>query len=87
MGWHKAKVYHQCLGILALLSFLVYTCLTYNTLWSLLPLVSFIILAIHFNKVRQTEEPMFLDPELKKVALSTFLFAILFAVKLLVFNA
>lgn len=67
--------------------FLVYTCLTYNTLWSILPLVSFIILAIHFNKVRQTEEPMLLDPELKKVALSTFLFAILFAVKLLVFNA
>jgi len=87
MGWHKAKVYHQCLGILALLSFLLYTCLTYNTLWSILPLVSFIILAIHFNKVRQTEEPMLLDPELKKVALSTFLFAILFAVKLLVFNA
>jgi 1,4-dihydroxy-2-naphthoate octaprenyltransferase len=87
MGWPKAKRYHQALGGLALLSLLVYTNATYINLWSLLPYVAFVVLAIHFNKVRQTENSMLLDPELKKVALSTFFFALLFAVKLLIFNA
>ncbi|WP_298953028.1 1,4-dihydroxy-2-naphthoate octaprenyltransferase [uncultured Nonlabens sp.] len=42
-----------------------------------LPLLAFIPLFIHLFKVKRTTSPALLDPELKKVALSTFLFAIL----------
>jgi len=42
-----------------------------------LPLLAFIPLFIHLIKVKKTKSPALLDPELKKVALSTFLFAIL----------
>jgi 1,4-dihydroxy-2-naphthoate octaprenyltransferase len=42
-----------------------------------LPLLAFIPLFIHLFKVKKTTSPALLDPELKKVALSTFFFAIL----------
>jgi 1,4-dihydroxy-2-naphthoate octaprenyltransferase len=42
-----------------------------------LPLLAFIPLFIHLIKVKKTTSPALLDPELKKVALSTFLFAVL----------
>ena len=41
------------------------------------PLLAFIPLFIHLFKVKRTQSPALLDPELKKVALSTFLFAVL----------
>jgi 1,4-dihydroxy-2-naphthoate octaprenyltransferase len=41
------------------------------------PLLAFIPLFIHLFKVKRTQSPALLDPELKKVALSTFLFALL----------
>jgi 1,4-dihydroxy-2-naphthoate octaprenyltransferase len=48
-----------------------------NYLAAFLPLLAFIPLFIHFIKVRRTTSPALLDPELKKVALSTFFFALL----------
>ena len=42
-----------------------------------LPLLAFIPLFIHLFKVKKTTSPALLDPELKKVALSTFFFAVL----------
>ncbi|MEN8815566.1 MAG: 1,4-dihydroxy-2-naphthoate octaprenyltransferase [Nonlabens sp.] len=45
--------------------------------WAFLPLLAFIPLFIHLNKVKKTTSPALLDPELKKVALSTFMFALL----------
>ncbi|WP_213522373.1 1,4-dihydroxy-2-naphthoate octaprenyltransferase [Nonlabens sp.] len=42
-----------------------------------LPLLAFIPLIMHVFKVKKTSAPALLDPELKKVALSTFLFAVL----------
>lgn len=83
LGWQKAKVYHFTLGLASLFSFLIYLGLTYMHYIQLLPIVTFIILLRHFIFVNRTTEPMLLDPELKKVALSTFLFAILFAISVL----
>ncbi len=48
-----------------------------NYLAAFLPLLAFLPLFIHFIKVRRTTSPALLDPELKKVALSTFFFALL----------
>ncbi len=45
-----------------------------------LPMLAFIPLIIHVNRVRKTESAALLDPELKKVALSTFLMALLIVV-------
>ena len=43
----------------------------------MLPLLAFIPIFIHLGKVYQTNEPRLFDPELKKLALSTFLLAVL----------
>lgn len=48
-----------------------------NNYFTFLPLLAFIPLFIHLFKVKRTQSPALLDPELKKVALSTFLFAVL----------
>jgi 1,4-dihydroxy-2-naphthoate octaprenyltransferase len=48
-----------------------------NNYFTFLPLLAFIPLFIHLFKVKRTQSPALLDPELKKVALSTFLFALL----------
>jgi 1,4-dihydroxy-2-naphthoate octaprenyltransferase len=49
-----------------------------NIYWvAFLPLLAFIPLFIHIIKVRKTTSTALLDPELKKVALSTFFFALL----------
>jgi len=42
-------------------------------------LMAFIPLALNIKKVYLNNEPKRLDSELKKVALSTFLFAVLFS--------
>ncbi len=81
LGIEKAKKYHYLLIVGAMIAILVYLFLidTFNYI-DLLPLVSFFPLILHIRKVKETTEPRDLDPELKKVALSTFLLAILFAI-------
>ena len=83
MGFAKGKGYHQFLGAMAFLAFIVYSSLTFESLIDVLPFLTFVILGFHFNKVRKTKSPVLLDPELKKVALSTFLFAVLFAISII----
>lgn len=78
IGSKKAKTYHYLLIILALISALIYTFLTYHSLVQLLFLVAFIPLFINIAAVAKNKTSSELDAELKKVALSTFLFSILF---------
>lgn len=77
MGFSKGKKYHYGLLILATGTLLLFLGLTYERWIHALFLIAFIPLGIHFNTVRNTSIPQQLDPELKKVALSTFLLAIL----------
>lgn len=80
LGESKVKVYHFALIILAFISALLYF-IWKEALWlEYLPMLAFIPLFIHLGKVRTNTAPPLLDPELKKVALSTFLFSILFFV-------
>lgn len=71
LGPKKAKKYHYFLVFGALGSMLVFTFLgTYS--WSqLLFLLTFIPLLLHLKTVYKNRDPSTLDPELKKVALST----------------
>ena len=80
MGGSKVKYYHYALIVLAFIFALLYFYLKGGSWLQFLPLLSFIPLFFHLGKVKKNTSPPLLDPELKKVALSTFLFSILFFV-------
>ncbi|KGL60793.1 MULTISPECIES: 1,4-dihydroxy-2-naphthoate octaprenyltransferase [unclassified Polaribacter] len=79
-GSDKAKKYHYFLIIGALASSLLYVFLDFKSLYQLIFLVSFVPLIKNIKTVAQNKVPAKLDSELKKVALSTFLFAVLFGI-------
>ena len=80
LGGKRIKNYHYALILVAFVCALVYFILK-NVSWpQYLPLLAFLPLFIHLKKVKENTSPPLLDPELKKVALSTFLFSILFFV-------
>ncbi len=78
LGAVQAKKYHYALIVLALVSATVYVVTNYESPYQFLYLLAFISIGKHFVTVYSNEEPETLDPELKKLALSTFLFALLF---------
>jgi 1,4-dihydroxy-2-naphthoate octaprenyltransferase len=79
IGFKNAKIYHTLLILLALGSMLLFA-ITSRLYWSLFSTIPFILLFIHLVKVTRTDDAKALDPELKKVALSTFLISILFMI-------
>jgi len=79
LGKDKAKIYHYSLIMVSLLAQLIYILSTGYFMLSL-TFVAFIPLLIHLKKVAGNQVPKELDPELKKVALSTFLFSVLFLI-------
>ncbi len=78
IGAEFAKYYHYYLIIASLLFALLYTVIHYTNPKQFLFLIAYIPLGIHVVYVSKNKEEKLLDGELKKVALSTFLFAILF---------
>ena len=80
-GFQKGKIYHATLLTTAILSYLTFTFLIQNFIL-LIGIIAFIPLLKHLNKVIKCKEPRALDSELKKVAISTFLLSILFAIGL-----
>jgi 1,4-dihydroxy-2-naphthoate octaprenyltransferase len=84
IGSEKAKIYHILLIIIGFISSLVYAYFFTSKTSAYLFIVTFIPLTIHLLKVLKTTNPRDYDPELKKVALSTFLYAILFSVGILI---
>ncbi|MDG1715627.1 1,4-dihydroxy-2-naphthoate octaprenyltransferase [Lacinutrix sp.] len=80
MGSQKAKLYHYTLIILALICAVTYVQLHYNSPIQYMFLLAFIPLLLNIVTVAKNIIHKELDSELKKVALSTFLFAILFAI-------
>lgn len=76
LGSTKAKLYHLALGFIIIISTIIFNILIDKQLiW--LNAIALIPLFIHLLKVSKTVQPKDFDPELKKVALTTFLFAIL----------
>ena len=80
LGASKAKIYHYFLIFGALIVSLVYSFINYKSPIQFIFIVAFIPLIINVITVAKNRVPADLDKELKKVALSTFLFAILFSV-------
>ena len=78
IGVEFAKYYHYYLLIASFLFAAAYSFIYYKSWHQLLFLLAYIPIGKHFLVVYRNKRPVLLDPELKKLALSTFLFAILF---------
>lgn len=83
LGLHKAKVYHSFLIVGAIASALVFVGIHFSSLWNLLFLLVAFPLLNDLRIIWKTTNPQKLDPFLKKLALSTLLFAVLFILGLL----
>ncbi|MGG8496569.1 1,4-dihydroxy-2-naphthoate octaprenyltransferase [Tenacibaculum sp. TC6] len=80
IGSEFAKYYHYYLIGASFLFALLYTVIHYKTPYQFLFIIAYIPLVKHLLFVMKNKEEALLDGELKKVALSTFLFAILFGI-------
>ena len=80
LGRHRAKNYHFALIIGAVLCLFIYSSLTAEEWNDFLYILGLIPLVLHLNRVGENESPVLLDPELKKLALTTFAISILFAI-------
>ena len=78
MGIENGKVYHYILIAVAFFSMLLFIVFNFEVWYQFIPLLAFIPIGVHVLKVNKTEVPQRLDPELKKLALSTFLMSFLF---------
>ena len=78
LGLVKAKRYHTVIIMIALVSATLFLCLNFRHWSNVIFLISFVPIILHLNRVRSNKEESLLDPELKKLSLSTFLFALLF---------
>lgn len=77
MGGEAAKKYHYFLIIGAMVSVVVFAILSDYRFDQYLFLLAYIPLTKHLIVVSKNKEPKLLDPELKRVALSTFLLSVL----------
>ena len=80
MGGAKAKIYHFSLIITAMLLVVIFAILSDYRFDQYLFLLAYIPLTKHLITVYKNQNPKLLDPELKKLALSTFLLSILLTV-------
>jgi len=80
LGSKRAMQYHFFLVISAMIIASFFGILYYTSTLNLIFFVAFIPLILHLKKVARTENPMQLDSELKKLALSTFLLAVLLGI-------
>ena len=84
LGFRRAKIYHAVLIISAILLTLDFVLANYESPLNLLFLLAAVIMILDLVKVLKTQEQGRLDPFLKKLALSTFLFTLLFGAGMLV---
>jgi 1,4-dihydroxy-2-naphthoate octaprenyltransferase len=82
MGAKKAKIYHYLVIITALVLILLFAILCSFKPLQYLFLISYIPFIKHIVTVSKNTVPRELDPELKKVALGTFLLSILLSIVL-----
>lgn len=84
IGYEAAKNYQVLLILAGFLASLVFVLLTFNSYWEFLFLITFPLFAANLMKIYKITEPQKLDPYLKKTALATLLFVIVFGVGLMI---
>ncbi|MGR7814509.1 1,4-dihydroxy-2-naphthoate octaprenyltransferase [Lacinutrix undariae] len=80
LGEKRAKTYHIILISTAIVLSLVFSILYYTSVYNLLFFIAYIPLAIHLKTVIKAKTPQEFDPQLKVLALTTFLLALLLGV-------
>lgn len=85
IGGKKAKFYHYFLVTFAMALVLVFALLNSFKFDQYLFLLAYIPLTIHLINVYKNKDPKALDPELKKLALSTFALSVLLALCMIFF--
>ena len=85
IGGAKAKKYHYFLVISAMVLIVLFALLSDFHLDQYLFLLAYIPLTKHLITVSKNQDPRLLDPELKKLALSTFALSILLALCMIYF--
>lgn len=86
MGVKNAKIYHVFLILLPYVLGIVYLFLNKASFYAYAFLVSALVLLPHLVRVIKNKQAKDIDPELKKVALTTFLICILFVGGLILSN-
>ncbi len=76
MGFKNGKRYHGVLLLLSMLSFVIYSMSQMPSLIANAYLLVYVPVFFHLRKVIRTKTPSDLDPELKKLAISTFLLSL-----------
>ena len=72
MGYTNGIRYHFFLCLLAFFAILVYVLLQQKPIYLMVCLLPFVFIGMHLVRVMRIRNPAELDPELKKLALSTF---------------
>ena len=85
IGGEKAKKYHYFLIIGAMVAILIFAVISNFKFDQYLFLLAYIPLTNHLITVSKNQEPRDLDPELKKLALSTFLLSVLLSLCMIYF--
>ncbi len=80
LGKGNAKIYHNVLIGLAIVLSALFGVLYYTSPYNLIYTITYIPLGLHLSRVNKNTESEQLDPELKKLALTTVLLAILMGV-------
>ncbi|MBN1952116.1 MAG: 1,4-dihydroxy-2-naphthoate polyprenyltransferase [Bacteroidales bacterium] len=82
LGSKGAKIYHTVIIGLSMVCSLIYTLEFYHSIFQLLFILTFPLFVMNIIVVIQNTEPKALNSELKKLAISTFIFAIIFGLGL-----
>lgn len=85
MGGAKARQYHYFLVITAMVLLLVFGILQHFAIDQYIYLIVFLPIISHLLRVSRTANPADLDPELKRLAISTFMVSLLLSLCLIYF--
>lgn len=85
IGGAKAKQYHYFLLITAMILLLIFGFLQNFAIDQYLYVIVFLPIISHILRVKRTENPADLDPELKRLAISTFMVSLLLSLCLIYF--
>lgn len=83
MGLEKAKKYHLLLISFGMLAAIVYTRINFTSAWNMIYLICFPMLLLQLRNIFRIHNQRLLDPYLKKLALTTLLFSVLFGIGLI----
>lgn len=84
MGFDKARVYHFCLILGAIICFNTYAMGTLEKWYLYVYALAFIPLLKNLKIVNTVTNPRNLDPELKRISLTTFFISLLFSIAIII---